>query len=44
MIKFYMFIIMPITKVNWSYTESAWQNYGNTWALHLSHNNPGMLL
>lgn len=44
MIKFYMFIIMPITKVNWSYTESAWQNYGNTWALHLSRNNPGMLL
>lgn len=39
-----MFIIMPIIKVNWSYTESAWQNYVNTRALHLSRNNPGMLL
>lgn len=40
MIKFYMFAYKSITKVNWNYTESAWQNYVNTWALHLSHNNP----
>lgn len=39
-----MFIIKPITKVNWSYAESAWQNNVNTWALHLSRNNPGMVL
>lgn len=37
-IQFYMFIIMPTTKVNSSYAESAWQNNVNTC------NHPGVLL
>lgn len=35
---------MPITKVNWSYAECAWQNDVNTGIRHLTCNNPGVLL
>lgn len=41
---FCMSIITPITKVNWSYAESAWQSDVNTGVLYSTCNNPDALL
>lgn len=42
--KFYMFKIMYITEVNWSYAEPVWQSDVNTRVLRMTRNNTGVLL